>query len=83
MGLHLELASLEQALAGEAQTPVQRLERLQAQMEALNGVLKEIVDKRNALARKRRHAHRRPASAVAQHMRFRRQAKRLARYAPY
>ena len=81
MRLYREPASLE-AFADEVLTPVQRLERLQAQMEALNGALKRIVECRRSLPDKRRHRHRSRTSAAAEEARFRRQARKLAWYAP-
>jgi hypothetical protein len=60
-----------------APTPalVERLERLQIEIEALNGVLAEMVENR-------RRAHERKVSGAGEMARFRREAKRLSQFAP-
>jgi archaellum component FlaC len=81
-GIEDTLASFEAAAdiqSSEVQTLVERLERLQAQIETLNSVLREVIDGAHVF---RRPAHRRRISVAAEQARFRKQARKLAQYAP-
>lgn len=64
-------------------TVLDRLDRLNAEMNALNDALKEMLECDFPVPSGRKHLHRRRMTTTAELMRFSEEAKKLAFYAPY